>query len=170
MKIWDVAAGTRLYTLSDPQDSINTVAIDPTGHFVAAGGFDQTIRIWSLDEKSGKLEQSLIAFEEPILKLAWSPDGKILVASAGRTIKLYNAADLAEIKTLPEQSDWVYGLLFFQTTIHLSVRHSMDRFTHTGDTGRKQNTKGAAMKILRFCVRGATWAKKLCAWRRCAHS
>ncbi len=112
VKIWDVAAGTRLYTLSDPQDSINAVAIDPTGHFVAAGGFDQTIRIWSLDEKSGKLEQSLIAFEEPILKLAWSPDGKILVASAGRTIKLYNAADLAEIKTLPEQSDWVYGLLF----------------------------------------------------------
>lgn len=112
VKIWDAATGTRLFTLSDPQDSINTIALDPTGHHLAAGGFDQTIRIWSLDDKGGNLEQSLIAFEEPILKLAWSPDGKMLAASAGRTVKLYHSADLSEIETLPEQSDWVYGLVF----------------------------------------------------------
>ena len=112
VKIWDSATGARLFTLSDPQDSINTIALDPNGRHIAAGGFDQTIRIWSLDEKGGTLEQTLIAFEEPILKLAWSPDGKMLAASAGRTVKLYHSADLSEIKTLPQQSDWVYGLVF----------------------------------------------------------
>ena len=75
IKIWNVATGERLYTLSEPQDGINTIAIDPTGKLVAAGGLDKSIRIWSLGEKEGKLLHSLIAHEDAILRLAWSPDG-----------------------------------------------------------------------------------------------
>jgi WD40 repeat protein len=65
-----------------PTDGLNTLAIDPAGKRVAAGGLDRTIRVWSLGEKSGTLLNSLIAHEDAILQLAWSPDGKYLVSSS----------------------------------------------------------------------------------------
>ena len=80
VKVWDVASGERLYTLSEPTDGLNTLAVDPAGKRVAAGGLDRTIRVWSLGEKSGTLLNSLIAHEDAILQLAWSPDGKYLVS------------------------------------------------------------------------------------------
>jgi hypothetical protein len=112
IKIWNVVSGERLYTLSEPQDGINTIAVDPTGKFVAAGGLDKSIRIWSLGEKEGKLLHSLIAHEDAILRLAWSPDGAELISSsADRTVKLFRARDLSELHSYPEP-DWVYGLQF----------------------------------------------------------
>ncbi len=113
MKVWDVATGARLYTLSEPTDGINTIAISPDGARVAAGGLDKSIRVWRLGEKSGTLENSLIAHEDAILKLAWSPDGKHLIStSADRTVKVFRAADLIEVRTIPNQPDWVFGLDF----------------------------------------------------------
>jgi len=112
IKIWNVASSERLYTLSEPQDGINTIAVDPTGKYVAAGGLDKSIRVWSLGEKEGTLLHSLIAHEDAILRLAWSPDGAELISSsADRTVKLFRAQDLSELHSYPEP-DWVYGLQF----------------------------------------------------------
>ncbi|MDP8980910.1 MAG: hypothetical protein M3O35_09995 [Acidobacteriota bacterium] len=112
VKIWNVATAERLYTLSESQDGINTLALDPTGSRVAAAGLDKSIRIWTLADKSGTLENTLIAHEDAILKLAWSPDGATLLSSsADRTVKMYRAKDLAELKSWAE-SDWAYGLQF----------------------------------------------------------
>jgi WD40 repeat protein len=56
---------------------------------------------------------SLIAHEDAILRIAWSPDGKLLASSgADKTIKIFNAADLTEVKTLADQPDWVLDLAF----------------------------------------------------------
>jgi WD40 repeat protein len=80
---------------------------------VAAAGLDKTIRIWSLGEKSGKLINSLIAHEDAILRLAYSPDGKLLVSTAAdKTIKIFKANDLTEVAVIPEQPDWVMALQF----------------------------------------------------------
>ncbi len=80
---------------------------------VAAGGLDKTIRIWSLGAKSGTLINSLIAHEDTILRLAYSPDGKLLISTAAdKTIKIFKADDLTEIKTLSGQPDWVLALEF----------------------------------------------------------
>jgi WD40 repeat protein len=112
VKVWDVASGERLFTLSEPLDGINTVAIDPSGRFVAAGGLDKSIRIWSLEATKGVLVHSLIAHEDAILRLAWSRDGKeLLSSSADKTVKLFRAVDLTELRSFSE-SDWVYGLQF----------------------------------------------------------
>jgi WD40 repeat protein len=113
VKIWDVVTGTRLYTLSEPLDGINAIALSSNGSRVAAGGLDKTIRVWKLGEKEGSIENTLIAHEDAILKLAWSPDGKYLAsASADRTIKLFRAADLTEVRTISGQPDWAFGLEF----------------------------------------------------------
>ncbi len=112
VKVWDVASGERLYTLSEPTDGLNTLAIDPTGKRVAAGGLDRTIRVWSLGEKSGTLENSLIAHEDAILQLAWSPDGKYLVSSsADKEVKVFKAGDLSVVKTW-RQPDWALSVAF----------------------------------------------------------
>jgi hypothetical protein len=112
VKVWDVASGERLYTLSDATDGLNTLAVDPAGKRVAAGGLDRTIRVWSLDEKGGTLLNSLIAHEDAILQLAWSPDGKYLVSSsADNEVKVFQADDLTLVKTL-RQPDWALSLEF----------------------------------------------------------
>jgi WD40 repeat protein len=113
IKVWDTATGERLFTLGEPTDGINSIAMDPTGKMVAAGGLDKSIRIWALEAKAGRLLQSQIAHEDAILKLAWSPDGATLVsASADRTIKVFKVPQLTEIKTIAHQPDWTYGLEF----------------------------------------------------------
>ena len=113
LKIWDVSSGERLYTVSDPLEGINAITIHPSGKRVAAGGLDRTIRIWELGEKEGKLLRSLIAHEGPILQIAFSPDGeKLVTASTDGTIKVFRSDDLAELKILSPQPDWVMSLRF----------------------------------------------------------
>jgi len=113
VKVWNPATGERLFTMSEPLDGINTIALDPTGTKVAAGGVDKTIRVWSLGDSSGTLVESLMAHEDAILKLAWSPDGKTLVSSsADRSLKVFKVEGLVEMRTLAGQPDWAYGLEF----------------------------------------------------------
>jgi WD40 repeat protein len=122
IKIWNPASGERIYTLSDPTDGINAIALSPDGKRVAAAGFDKNIRIWELGEKAGTLIQSAIAHEDAIIALAWSPDGTRIVSScADKTLKIFNATDLAELKALPGQSDWVYGLAFSGDSAKIAV-------------------------------------------------
>ena len=112
VKVWDVASGERLYTLSEPTDGLNTLALDPAGKRVAAGGLDRTIRVWSLGEKGGTLLNSLIAHEDAILQLAWSPDGTYLVSSAAdKEVKVFKADDLSVVKTW-RQPDWALSVAF----------------------------------------------------------
>jgi WD40 repeat protein len=47
VKIWDVATGNRLYTLSDAADGLTSVAYSPSSDRVAAVGYDKTIYIWN---------------------------------------------------------------------------------------------------------------------------
>ncbi len=113
VKIWNIETGERLYTFSDATDAVNAIALDGTGKRVAAAGADKTIRIWSLGERGGNLLNTLIAHEDAILQLAWSPDSSMIVSSsADRVIKVFSAPDLTEKKNLPSQSDWVTGLRF----------------------------------------------------------
>ena len=57
--------------------------------------------------------QSMAAHEEPILRIAYSPDGKRLVSSSSdRSIKVWDAATLEEQQVLAHQPDWVLALAF----------------------------------------------------------
>jgi len=110
VKIWDVASGKRLYTLSDALDGLTSVAYSPSGDRVAATGYDKTIYIWELGDGDGRLSQSLIADEDSVLALVWSPDGKTIVtASSDGSIRFRNAR-LDLISIIDKQSDWVEAL------------------------------------------------------------
>lgn len=111
VKIWDVTTGQRLYTLSDASDGLNSLAYSPSGDEIAAAGYDKTIYVWRLGENDGHLVQSLIADEDSILALVWSPDGKtIITSSADGSIRFRDAATLNPVRVIDHQPDWVQTL------------------------------------------------------------
>jgi WD40 repeat protein len=111
VKIWDVATGRRLYTLSDASDGLSGLAYSPAGDRVAAAGYDKTIYIWRLGNEDGHLDQSLIADEDSILSLVWSPNGKtIITSSSDGSIRFRDAATLDPIRVIDHQPDWVEAL------------------------------------------------------------
>jgi WD40 repeat protein len=111
VKIWDVATGRRLYTLSDASDGLTSIAFSSSGDQVAAGGYDKTIYIWRLAEDEGHLVQSLIADEDSLLAMIWTPDGKsIVTASSDGSIRFRDAATLDPIRVIDKQPDWVQTL------------------------------------------------------------
>ena len=111
VKIWDVATGRRLYTLSDASDGITSLAYSPSGRQIAAAGYDKTIYIWDLGDEDGHLVQSLIADEDSILALLWSPDGKtIITSSSDGSIRFRDAETLNPTGVIAHQPDWVEAL------------------------------------------------------------
>ncbi|HUI42303.1 MAG TPA: c-type cytochrome domain-containing protein [Terriglobia bacterium] len=111
VKIWDVASGQRLYTLSDATDGLTSLAYSPSGAEIAAAGYDKTIYIWRLGNDGGSLAQSLIADEDSILALVWSPDGKTMItSSADGSIRFRDEATLNPIGVIDHQPDWVEAL------------------------------------------------------------
>jgi WD40 repeat protein len=49
IKIWHLATGELLNTLTDHLGSVNSVAISPNGQILASGSADTTIKIWRCD-------------------------------------------------------------------------------------------------------------------------
>src|SRR5205085_3968109 len=112
-KVWDVATGARLFTLSDALDALNAVAFHPSGKFLAGAGADRIIRVWELGASEGKQVRSMIAHEDAINALAFSPDGRLLASTgADKLVKLWDAATLVETHTCEVQPDWVFALAF----------------------------------------------------------
>ena len=111
VKIWDIASGQRLYTLSDATDGLTSIAYSPSGKQIAAAGYDKTIYVWQVGDSDGRLLRSLIADEDSILALAWTPDGKMLITSSSDgSIRFRDAATLDPVGVIAHQPDWVEAL------------------------------------------------------------
>jgi WD40 repeat protein len=111
VKIWDVDSGQRLYTLSDAADGLTSIAYSPSGKQIAGAGYDKTIYVWQVGESDGRLLRSLIADEDSILALAWTPDGKTLITSSSDgSIRFRDAATLDPVAVIAHQRDWVEAL------------------------------------------------------------
>jgi WD40 repeat protein len=54
-------------TLTDHNQAVTALALTPDGKFLASGGSDRTLKLWSL--KDGKLIDSIIAHEQALLSL-----------------------------------------------------------------------------------------------------
>ncbi len=114
VKLWDIASGKRIYTLGSSTEGVNTVAFHPSGKYVAASGFDRTIRVWDISGTGDPEEiHSVIAHEEPILRLTYSPDGRWLATTGwDKLVKIWDTKTMQQIRVIPKQSDWVLTMSF----------------------------------------------------------
>lgn len=111
VKVWDPAAGTRLYTLGEPTDWLYAVAWSPDGKHLAAGGVDQNLRLWAADATGGRLVKGVFAHGKPLLRLGYTKDGKTLfTAGEDKVVKAWDAAKLVEKKVYPPHPDAVLDL------------------------------------------------------------
>src|SRR5262249_33744324 len=111
VKVWDVATGTRLYTLGECTDWVYAIAWSPDGRRLAAAGVDKSIRAWQVSAASGKLVPSALAHEAPVLRRAYTADGKTLYSlGEDRTVKAWAAERMVERKVYDRQPETALSL------------------------------------------------------------
>ena len=73
------------------EDGVTTVAISPSGDYVAAGSLDKSVRVW--DVRNGTLIARLDGMDghkDSVYSVAFGPDGETLVSgSLDKTIKMW---------------------------------------------------------------------------------
>jgi WD40 repeat protein/uncharacterized caspase-like protein len=111
IKLWDVASGQELRTVSwQPGDSFSE-AFSSDGKTLAGGYRDGTIKLF--DVASGKELRTLSGHFGRVFSVAFGSDGKTL-ASGGEdnTIKLWDVASGKELKTLSGDLGPVFSVAF----------------------------------------------------------
>ena len=117
IKIWKVATGERLDTLGQSEGEQCGVAFSPDSRSIVAGGADRQLRLWTLlsrdKPQTNPLKFARTAHNSSIVKLAYSPDGlKLVTASDGRELVLWDATTLTPIMRYEQQPDVTTGLAF----------------------------------------------------------
>lgn len=128
LRVWDMATGACLRVLAGHTDGVTDCAIAPDGRWIVSASLDETVRIW--DARTGALQRTLAAQwgEERggwvTQRTAWghlgavwacaiSPDGALIAsASSDQTVKLWDAATGAELRTLVGHSSMVVDCVF----------------------------------------------------------
>ncbi|MDE0502864.1 MAG: WD40 repeat domain-containing protein, partial [Candidatus Poribacteria bacterium] len=113
IRLWDIATGeqlkalggtlpSNLYSLAPPEDTIvvSGSIVAPDGKTVAtAGGFDGTIRLWSVS--TGEQQRTLTGHTKRVSSLSFSSDGKTLASGSwDGTIRLWDVMSGEHLKTL----------------------------------------------------------------------
>jgi parallel beta-helix repeat protein len=111
IKLWDVASGSEVRTLTGHTDRVFSVAFSPDGRLLASGSGDNTIKLW--DVASGSEVRTLSGHTSWVFSVAFSPDGRLLASgSDDKTIRLWEVATGREVRTLTGHTDRVFSVAF----------------------------------------------------------
>ena len=140
VRLWDVASGREIRTLSGHTAVVHSVAFSPDGKLLASGSADTTVRLW--DVASAREIRTLSGHTNVVTSIVFSPDSNLL-ASGGydNTIKLWDVAAGRELRTLSGHRNWV-GSVAFSPDGALLASGSMDHTTKLWDvaSGREIRT------------------------------
>lgn len=117
IKLWDVASGRELKTLSGHSDVVSVVAYSPDGQTIISSSWDKTIKLW--DAASGHELRSLKGHNYGITAMAVSSDGRTIVSGSCdifnksvNVIKLWDATSGRELSTFKRSNECVNALSF----------------------------------------------------------
>src|SRR6185295_9460387 len=80
IKIWSVATGQEIRTLTAHSDGVIALAISSDGKKLASGSQDRTILVWDIE--SGEPDAAYTGHQEWVNAVAFSPDGKKLASGS----------------------------------------------------------------------------------------
>ena len=107
MKVWDVATGSALRTLTGHTSGVTSVAFSPDGTRLASASLGGSrARSGTRPTGAGKSTHAQRATPARVTSVAFSPDGTQLAsASNDRTVKVWDAATGQEARTLSATPD-----------------------------------------------------------------
>jgi WD40 repeat protein len=115
VKVWDARIGEELRRFHG--DFAGDLAFSPDGALIAAahryGTFgDRGHAVQLLDARSGQPRGKLGGQDQPIVNLAFAPDGKSLAWSDDQTLRLWDARTGKPLGTFDAHTDFIRGVAF----------------------------------------------------------
>ncbi|PVV04813.1 hypothetical protein BB560_000687 [Smittium megazygosporum] len=77
-----------------PSDTVSEIQFSPKAEFLAAASWDNSVRIWEIQNNSISIGKSMYSHDAPALCVAWSTDGTKVVSGGGD-----NAGRMLDITT-----------------------------------------------------------------------
>jgi WD40 repeat protein len=111
IRIWEVATGRSVRTISLSRPGVQALAYHPDGQRLASGSSDKIVRIWDAD--TGLLVRALEGHTDLVNHLEFSPDGQ-RIASCGRdaTVRVWDVNDGRFVRELKGHQDSVLELAY----------------------------------------------------------
>ncbi len=110
-RLWDVAAGEVLYTLTEDYENVESIAFSSDGRLLAAGWWDGTVHLW--DTTTGEKLAILEGHIDYVSDVAFSPDGSLLAAGGmDTTIRLWDVTTSETLAVLEGHAGWVRAVAF----------------------------------------------------------
>jgi WD40 repeat protein len=108
--VWDLETRKEVALLVGHEEKgVLCACFSPDGALIASGGRDQTLRLW--DRKTGKELRSITGQEGEVKAVAFSPDGRSLLAAGGGAIVLWSVEGGRELRRIKPGGS-INGLAF----------------------------------------------------------
>jgi len=116
VSIWQVPTWKPIGDLRGHDRSALTIAWHPSRSELATGGQDGVVRLWGLDASAARAVLPVGEQGSWVEHLAWSPDGRFLAASAGKSFRIWSVdaasspqlvADVPAHKTTVSALSWM---------------------------------------------------------------
>lgn len=168
VRLWDAATGRELRAFR--HEGTAAFAMSAAGDRVATVGNDRIIRVW--DTRTGLEVRSLGRIQpvtalglsgegqgaEPLLALAFSPDGRRVLAGGFTALRLWDVGDGRELRSIESLPAWPEALAFSPDGAHFAaaLNNGMLRIWPAGRDGQPLELQGhsGAVEALRFSPDG----------------
>lgn len=117
VRLWDIASGNILTTLSGHRDAVSTFCFSPCSHYLAVGSLDGSIYVWEIIPVN--IHTTFVGHSASVISLKFSSDSQYLLSgSTGSTARLWKLTERKFKKILwvgDEMSIKTVGFLDYDT-------------------------------------------------------
>ena len=111
IKLWRVADGALLRTLSGHAAEVRSVAFSSDGSMIVSASSDRSVRIWRTSD--GLPLRTFIGHTDVVRSVAFSPDGSTVVSGAqDRNVFVWRVSDGALLRNLSGNLNWVMSVAY----------------------------------------------------------